>query len=219
MRRGDAAAVTALLEAGAAADTAAEDGLPVLCLAVGAHDTAVAKALVEGGADPDRALPDRTTPLLRAVDGGSPTVTLALLGKDPVRRLSEAERERLLALARHWYERGAEAELHSRTGEFGPIHETLVEYRQFRFVPRLSLGGHTVLDGHGAILTELEWAFGILTPVDELMARALAQDEWDHAGWQSVVGGLTRRCNPETFSAVTAHRHDPDPEHRRFVLY
>lgn len=58
--------MTALLEAGAAPGTVAEDGLPVLCSAVAAHDAAVAEALVEGGADPDQALPDGTTPLVRA---------------------------------------------------------------------------------------------------------------------------------------------------------
>ncbi|MFE2143644.1 hypothetical protein ACFXA3_18230 [Streptomyces sp. NPDC059456] len=54
--------MSVLLEAGAAPDTVTDDGLPVLCLALGIHDTAVAGALVGGGADPDRPLPDGTTP-------------------------------------------------------------------------------------------------------------------------------------------------------------
>lgn len=54
VRRGDAGTVGALLEAGAAPDTVTADGLPVLCLAVAAYDTAVAYELVEGGADPAR---------------------------------------------------------------------------------------------------------------------------------------------------------------------
>ncbi|WP_330294320.1 hypothetical protein [Streptomyces sp. NBC_00503] len=44
-----------------------------------------------------------------------------------IQRLPDAERERLLALARRWYERGAEVKLRDRTGEFGPVHEEHVE--------------------------------------------------------------------------------------------
>ncbi|MFF9343845.1 hypothetical protein ACF1CG_29315 [Streptomyces sp. NPDC014773] len=42
VRRGDAEAVAAPLEAGAPPDTMTDDGLPVLCLAVAACDAAVA---------------------------------------------------------------------------------------------------------------------------------------------------------------------------------
>ncbi|MET9468458.1 ankyrin repeat domain-containing protein [Streptomyces sp. NPDC006544] len=218
--RGDAEDVTVLLEAGADPDTVTDDGLPVLCLAVGAHDAAVASALVGRGADPDRRLPDGTTPLLRAVDGGSWAMTKALLGNDPL-RLPEAERERLIALARHWYERGADVELRNRTGESGPVHEEQGEdgeYDQYEDVARLTLGGFTVRAGHGAILTQLESVFGIVTPVDELVDRALAQGAWPHADWRSAESVLAFRRDPETFPAVTAHRHDPDPGRRLFVL-
>ncbi|MFJ8184542.1 ankyrin repeat domain-containing protein [Streptomyces sp. NPDC096105] len=81
--RGDEQDVRRLLEAGADPDTLTEDGLPVLCRAIAAHD---ADALVEAGADPDRGLPDGTTPLGRAVDGGSPAVVTAALGRDPMLR-------------------------------------------------------------------------------------------------------------------------------------
>ncbi|WUG84700.1 HEAT repeat domain-containing protein [Streptomyces sp. NBC_00454] len=210
--------MTALLEAGAAAYTVAEDGLTVLCLAVGAHDADVAGALIGGGADPDRRLPDGTTPLERAVDGGSPAVTRALLGDDPLPRIPEAERERLLALARHWHERGAEIELRDRTAEFGPVREEYVEGSRYRYVVRLTLGPLTVYAGHGAILTDLEWAFGILTPVDELMARALTGHWHNDVDESSVTAVLTHRIGEETFAAVIAHRHDPDPEQRLLVL-
>ncbi|MFE7778519.1 ankyrin repeat domain-containing protein [Streptomyces sp. NPDC057445] len=218
VRRGDAEAVAALLEAGAAPDTVTDDGLPVLCLAVAAHDAAVAGALVEGGADPDRRLLDGTTPLVRAVDGGSPAVADAVLGREPRLRLPEAERERLLALARHWYERGAEGELRCRTGASGPARQARVMDDEYHHVTRLTLGGLTVRAGHGAILTDLEWAFRILTPVDELVARAVAHGDPDHVDWSSARWVLSERRSKETWSAVTAYRHDPDPEHRRFVL-
>ncbi|MDD9375171.1 ankyrin repeat domain-containing protein [Streptomyces sp. ZAF1911] len=219
VRRRDVQAVTVLLEAGADPHTVADDGLPVLCLAVAAYDTAVAGALVEGGADPDHVLPDATTPLLRAVDGGSWAMTKALLGDDP-QRLPEAERGRLLALARRWYEQGAKAVLRDGARKFGPVREECVEDGEDGTVVQLTLGGLTVRDGHGAILTELECAFDIHTPVDELVARAMAapQEEWDHVGWNSAVAAVAVRRDTETFLAVTAYRHHPDPDRRHFVL-
>ncbi|MEV7671385.1 ankyrin repeat domain-containing protein [Streptomyces sp. NPDC088752] len=218
VRRGDAEAVTALLEAGADPDAVADDGLPVLCLAVAACDAAVAEALVEGGADPDRELPDGTTPLVRAVDGGSPAVAGAVLGREPRLRLPEAERGRLLALAWHWYERGAEGGLRDRTGEPGPVRRVRVRDDEYHSVSELTLGGLTVRDGHGAILTGLERAFRVLTPVDELVTRAVARRDPEHVDRSSALWTLDGRRSRETWSAVTAHRHGPDPERRLFVL-
>ncbi|MEW1691448.1 ankyrin repeat domain-containing protein [Streptomyces sp. NPDC091265] len=218
VRRGDVKVVTALLEAGAAPDTVMDDGLPVLCLAAAAYDAGVAEALVEGGADPDQKLPDGTTPLVRAIDSGSPTVVTAVLGREPRLRLPEAERLQLLTLARRWYERGAEEELRGRTGDAGHVCQVRAMDDGRGHVTQLTLGALTVRAGHGAILTDLEWAFRILTPVDELVARAVAQRDPDHVDWSSARWILSERRSKETWSALTAHRYHPAPEHRRFVL-
>ncbi|MER7489046.1 HEAT repeat domain-containing protein [Streptomyces sp. NPDC126497] len=215
---GDAEAVTRLLEAGADPDTLADDGLPVLCRAIAAYDEEVADALVEGGADPDRKLPDGTTPLVRAVDGGSPSVVTAVLGRDPLVRLSESGRRELLARARRWYERGAEAGLRDRTGASGPVHRARVMDDEYRHVTQLTQDGSTVRAGHGAILTNLEWAFRVLTPVDELAARALAPGDPDHVDWSSVTWVLCQRRSKETWSAMAAYRHSSAPLARRFAL-
>ncbi|MEW5629912.1 ankyrin repeat domain-containing protein [Streptomyces hydrogenans] len=268
VRRGDAEAVAALLEAGATPDTPTEDGLPVLCLAIAAYDAAVAEALVEGGADPDRTLPDGTTPLTRAVAGGSPAMAAAVLGHDP-RRLPDAERARLLALAREWYERCARDELRDRAdasrpadargsrvmdGEYthvwqvtlddptalmnstGPTDSTGLTDSTALTDPTDPTGptadstaltgstgsagstGLTVREGHGAILTDLEWAFRVLTPVEELVARATRRRDSDHVDWVAARRVLSERRSRETWAAVTAYRHSPDPERRRFVL-
>ncbi|MFE2531558.1 hypothetical protein [Streptomyces sp. NPDC059371] len=218
VRAGDAEAVRDLLDRGADPDAVDAGGLPVLCGAVAACDAPVAEALVEGGADADRVLPDGTTPLWRAVDGGSPALFSAVLGKEPRLRLSEAARERLLALARDWYERGAVEELRRRTGAQGPAATVRVQDGEYDWVDLVSLGGLTVRAGHGAILTSLEWAFRILTPVDELIARAVGRYDEDHVNWSTVCWILTERRSLETWSAVVAHRHDRDPAHRRFVV-
>lgn len=218
VRRRDAEAVAALLEAGADPETRADDGLPVLCLAVAAYDAAVARALVEGGADPDRGLPDGTTALVRAIDGGSPAVTKAVLGREPRLSLPEARRAYLLALARDRYERGAEAVLRDRADGTGSVREGRVEDDEYDHVTQLTLGDVTVRAGHGAILTDLEWAFRVLTPVEELVARAVAPRDHDYVDRSSARWVLGERRSKETWSAVTAYRHSPDPEHRHFVL-
>ncbi|MFE6698135.1 ankyrin repeat domain-containing protein [Streptomyces sp. NPDC057718] len=218
VRQGDAEAVTALLEAGADPDTRTDDGLPVLCLATAAYDAAVAGALVEGGADPDRVLPDGTTALVRAIEGGSPATVTAVLGREPRLRLPEERRAYLLAFARDRYERGAEAVLRDRTGGTGPVRERRVKDDEYDHVTQLTLGDTTVRAGHGAILTDLEWAFRVLAPVDELVTRAVASRDRDHVDRSSARWVLGERRSRETWSAVTAYRHSPDPEHRHFVL-
>ncbi|MDX3458278.1 HEAT repeat domain-containing protein [Streptomyces sp. ME02-8801-2C] len=220
VRAGDAETVRALLEEGADPNTvdADADSAPVLCVAVAAYDAVVAEALVEGGADPDRVLPDGTTPLWRAVDGGSPAVFSAVLGKEPRLRMPEEARERLLTLARGWYETGAAEELRRRAGTPGPVDVVRVQDDEYEWVEQVSLGGLVVRAGHGAVLTSLEWAFRILTPVEELIARAVDPPHEDHVNWSTVCVTLTQRRSFETWSAVVAHRHDSDPPHRRFVL-
>ncbi|MFD7067744.1 ankyrin repeat domain-containing protein [Streptomyces sp. NPDC059913] len=219
VRAGDAWTVRALLDEGARPDAVDADGLPLLCSAVAAYDAPVAEALVEGGADPDRMLPDGTTPLWRAVDGGSPAVFSAVLGDEPRLRLPQDTREALLALARRWYETGAPEKLRRRTGAPGPAVAVPVQDGVYSWetVGQVSLGGLVARAGHGAILTALEWAFRVLTPVDELIARAAGQPDEDQATWWQVCWVLCRRRSPETWSALVAHRHHPDPEHRSVV--
>ncbi|MGX9889327.1 ankyrin repeat domain-containing protein [Streptomyces sp. NPDC002276] len=211
-------AVRDLLSRGADPDAVDANGLPVLCVVVTAYDAQVAEALVEGGADPDRVLPDGTTPLWRAVDTGSPAVFSAALGKEPRLRLPEAARERLLALARGWYETGAVEELRRRTAAPGPAATVRVQDGEYDWVDQVTLGGLVVRAGHGAILTALEWAFRVLTPVDELIARAVKQPDEEHVDWSTVCWILTERRSFETWSAVVAHRHAPDRARRRFVV-
>ncbi|MFF9912880.1 HEAT repeat domain-containing protein [Streptomyces sp. NPDC013457] len=219
-RNGDADAVRALVEAGADPDARTEDGLPVLCAAVAAFDAGTARALVEGGADPDRELPDGTTPLFRAVMGGSPAVVDAVLGAEPRLRLPEPVRERLLARVRRWHEAGAEAELRRMTGSSAPARSVLVEDSEDSLVRQVTLGGRTVREGHGAILTSLEWAFRVLTPVDELIARAVAPRDAgpEHVAWSAARGVLSERRSRETWSALATHRRHPDAARRLFTV-
>ncbi|MFJ4818491.1 hypothetical protein [Streptomyces sp. NPDC088801] len=214
VRRGDSDEVTALLDAGADPDTPdATDGLPVLCLAVAAYDRPVAEALLQAGADPLRRLPDGSTPLLRAVDGGSHLLTHALAtSRIPLPAPARAE---MLARARRWAEAGTEAELRRLTGHTGPVERIRVEDDEVGWwSEQLTLGGTTVRDEHRAVLTSMEARYGIRTPFDELVARALAHPDRDHVVWCDVVFTLGRRLDEETWQWSRDLLDHPDRVHR-----
>ncbi|MGK5697778.1 hypothetical protein ACSNOJ_33655 [Streptomyces sp. URMC 128] len=212
VRRGDADEVRALLESGADPDTL-DDGLAVLCRAVAAYDEPVAKALLEAGADPLRRLPDGSSPLLRAVDGGSHLLVYALAcHRVP---LPAPERQELLARARRWTEAGVEAELRRLTGLTGPAERIRVEDDEIGWwCEQLTLGGLTVRDEHRAVLTSMEARYGVRTPFDELVARALAHPDRDHVVWSDVVFTLGRRLDEETWQWTRDLLNHPDRLHR-----
>lgn len=210
----------ALLRAGADPDAVGADGAPVLWTTVAAFAHRPVAALVTAGADPHQVLPDGTTPLLRAVEGGSPaTVTALLWGQylpAPEPPLAQPVCERLLAAARHWYETGAEAELRRRTGATGPAKTSTVD-DDWHEVEQITLGGRTVRAGHGAVLTTLEAAFGVPTPLTELVARAVRHPDPGHVDWRASSSRLGRRSDEEARELVTSLRHHPSADHRRFA--
>lgn len=189
-----------------------------LVAAVAGFDHESARALTGSGADADRELPDGTTPLLRAVDLGSDAMVSAVLPENP-KLLPEKARKRLLDLARHWFETGEEEELRRRTGAPGPAARCLVNDDTYSMVEEVSLGGLTVRAGHSAILTTLEEWSGIVSPVAELVARAVpfhAPDE-SNINWTNASSALGRRRSPQDWSDLQTLRHHPDPVHRRLL--
>ncbi|GLW02163.1 HEAT repeat domain-containing protein [Streptomyces lavendulae] len=180
-----------------------------LCAAVAAYAVETVEALVEAGADPDRVL-------LRAVEGGSPAVVSAILDTRGT-PLPEAERDRLLVAARWWYERGAEGELRRLTGAEGPADTRWVRDGTDDRVEEVTLGGRTVRGGHGAVLTQLEWGYRILTPVGELMARAVRYEDEEHVDRSAARWVLLSRRSAETWREVVAYHRHPSPAHRAFV--
>ncbi|MEU3930521.1 HEAT repeat domain-containing protein [Streptomyces sp. NPDC029044] len=212
VRRGDPDEVRALLDDGADPDTLAA-GLPVLCLSVAAYDTDVADALLQAGADPLHPLPDGSTPLTRAVDGGAHLLVHALAtGRIPLPVRARAE---MLSRARRWAEAGAEAELRRITGLTGPVERIRVVDDEIGWwCEQLTLGPVTVRDEHRAILTSMEVLYGVRTPFDELVARALAHPDRDHVVWSDVVFTLGRRLDEETWQWTKGLLNHPDRLHR-----
>ncbi|MFI5983856.1 HEAT repeat domain-containing protein [Streptomyces sp. NPDC051555] len=189
-----------------------------LIAAVAAYDYEAAGALVAAGADPGRALPDGTTPLLRAVEGGSPAVVSALLAEGAGERLPQAERDRLLAAARRWSLAGAEAELRRLTGAPGPVGVRAVE-EEWTDIEELTLGGSTVRDGHPGVLTVLEQAFDIETPLAELIDRAARYPDVCHAVWAESRAAVNFGAYARGWPEVVAFRDHPSPGHRLFAVH
>lgn len=227
VRRGDVEAVRELLEGvedANACDPA--DGVPLLCVAVAAYDEPVAEALIDAGADPlrplagvpggDPGLPGGDTALTRAVDGGCSWMVTRLL-PDLVRLDADARAD-LLARARLWAEADIEAELRRRTGAAGPVGRGRVRNDSWStHHERYTLGGQTVWDGHLGVLTQLEERFGIRTPFDELLARALTRPDRDHGVWSDVLIHLACRLDAGNWAAAEALRDHPDRLRRLFA--
>ncbi|MEV5242910.1 HEAT repeat domain-containing protein [Streptomyces cinnamoneus] len=215
VRSGDAEAVRALLAAGADPDAVDGHGTPALCLAVDAFAVPVVDALV-WCARLDLPAADGRTPLLRAVDGGADDIAATLVRRGAHLGLKDAEGRDALALARHWHTVGTEAELRRRTGAPGPVARRTVRNESGLACEELSLGGLTVRTGHATILTRLEPQYGITPPFAELMERALAEPDVDHAVWLTTVHTLRERHDPAVWQAAAALSTRPDPMERYF---
>ncbi|MFD2684083.1 ankyrin repeat domain-containing protein [Streptomyces phyllanthi] len=216
IRAGDTEGVENLLAADADPDVRDSRGTPALCLAIETYAAAIADLLVGHDADPGQCGPDGVPPLRKAVDSGSPALVEAVVRAWSRRGLYKAELPEARDLARHWHETGVEAELRRRTGARGPVARTRVLDDEFTAVDEFSLGGLTVRDGHGAILTALEERSGVRTSFEELFDRAFTRPDEDHAVWSSATILLAHRRDQKTWDAALALRDHPDPMHRLF---
>ncbi|MEV4943252.1 hypothetical protein [Streptomyces zaomyceticus] len=211
VRAGDTALVRSLLledEGSGMLDSA-------FCLAVGTYSGAIAQLLLDHGADPNRCEPETLLPLREAVDSGSPALVEALLDGRIRNTYSRSELLDVRDLARHWHDRGVEAELRRLTGSPGALARTRVQDDEYYSVDEYVLGGRTVRDGHAAILTRLEELLGIRTSFEELMTRAMNHDS-DHAAWGSATILLAGRRDRGVWAAAAALRTHPEPSHRLF---
>ncbi|MEU8437741.1 HEAT repeat domain-containing protein [Streptomyces sp. NPDC029216] len=187
------------------------------CLAVRMHAGHIAQLLLQYGADSGQSRPEDLIPLSEGVDSGSPALFEALLGHEIRSRYPETELLEARDLARRWHETGAEAELRRRTGSRDAIVRTQVQDSEYDSVDEFTLGGMTVRDGHGAILTFAEELLGVRTSFEELMDRALAHaDQENHSTWNSVTILLGGRRDEATWTAAAALRTDPDASRRLF---
>ncbi|MFD8862180.1 HEAT repeat domain-containing protein [Streptomyces vinaceus] len=187
------------------------------CLAVRMHAGHIAQLLLQYGADSGQCGQEDLLPLNEGVDSGSPALFEALLGREIRGRYPEPELSQARDLARRWHETGVEAELRNRTGSRDAVVRTSVQDDEYYGVDEFRLGGMTVRDGHGAILTYIEELLGVRTSFEELMDRALAHaDQENHTTWGSVTILLAGRRDQVTWAAAAALRTNPDRCRRLF---
>ncbi|MFJ6486700.1 MULTISPECIES: HEAT repeat domain-containing protein [unclassified Streptomyces] len=186
------------------------------CLAVRMHAGHIAQLLLQYGADSGRSGPEDLIPLREAVDSGSPALFEALLDHRIRGRYPESELLEARDLARRWHETGVEAELRRRTGSRDTVVRRQVQDDEYNRVDECTLGGTTVRDGHGAILTYVEDLLGVRTSFEDLMDRALTIADQNHPTWGGVTLLLAGRRDQATWTAAAALRTNPDPSRRLF---
>ncbi|MFE2582913.1 HEAT repeat domain-containing protein [Streptomyces sp. NPDC059378] len=179
------------------------------------HAGHIAQLLLQYGAASGQSRPEDLLSLSEGVDSGSPALFEALLDREIRGRYPESELLEARDLARRWHESGVEAELRRRTGSRDAVVRTPVQDDEYNCVDEFTLGGVTVRDGHGAILTYVEELLGVRTSFEELMDRALAHaDQDNHTTWSSVTILLAGRRDQATWTAAAALRTNPDPSRR-----
>ncbi|WP_176735484.1 HEAT repeat domain-containing protein, partial [Actinacidiphila rubida] len=185
-------------------------------LAVRMHAGYIAQLLLHHGADSGRSGPEDLIPLSAAVDSGSPALFEALLDHKIRGRYPDSELREARDLARRWHETGVEAELRRRTGSRDAVVRTQVPDDEYSSVDECTLGGMTVWDGHGAILTDVEELLGVRTSFEELMDRALTIADQNHPTWSGVTLLLAGRRDQAIWTAAATLRTHPDPSRRLF---
>ncbi|WP_326778173.1 HEAT repeat domain-containing protein [Streptomyces sp. NBC_01445] len=211
VRDGDTALVKVLLHADS--EPGMVDG--AFRLAIRAYAGHMAQLLLQDGADASASRPEEFLSLHEAVDSGSPALVEALLDHSIRARYSRPELSEMRDLARAWHEAGVEAELRRRTGSHDVLVRTRVLDDEYYSVGEFTLGGTSVRDGHGAILTDLEELLGVRASFEELMARALHHGQ-HHSAWGHAVILLASRRDHETWAAAAALRTHAGPLHRLF---
>ncbi|MFD0427743.1 hypothetical protein ACFQ60_04545 [Streptomyces zhihengii] len=135
----------------------------------------LADLLLRAGADARRCAPQELVSLREAVDSGSPALVGVVLGSGLRDRYPAFELMEARDLAGTWHEAGTEAELRRRTNAQADPVRSRVQDAEYYTVDEFTLGGLTVRDGHGAILTDMEELLGIRASCEELHTRIRAR--------------------------------------------
>ncbi|MFE0045917.1 HEAT repeat domain-containing protein [Streptomyces albireticuli] len=195
-----------------------DDKARLLLAALDAYDVKFADELMlrMTPAEVNEVGPDGRTPLLRAVDLGSYALVERVVDRGGDLTFQGADGRDALALAWHWHETGAEAELRRRTGATGPVERGRVEARFGGASEELTLDGVTVRDGHSTIATYLEPDYGITRTFDELLARALAEPDTDRGIWDATTYAVYEHHGLAAWDMAVALHDRPDPLERYF---
>ncbi|WP_431902629.1 ankyrin repeat domain-containing protein [Nonomuraea sp. bgisy101] len=191
---GHAETAQALIEAGAEVDAANDDGDTPLTLAARRGALGVVRVLLEAGADIEKFDADGDTPLDIAVDWVGVHLESALLDQ-----IGQEGWE--YVVARQYAKDGTELVTVAGQSPDGEQREQIQAQR-----------------GHAAIATLLEEADGVYTPVEQLVARALAHRDTDEDAetWWIVADTLGKRADEETYEALSRLCVSEDAREREF---
>ncbi|MEU4576487.1 ankyrin repeat domain-containing protein [Nonomuraea sp. NPDC023979] len=217
----------ALLAAGAEADGRESGGWTALMWAAANGSADTARVLIEAGADVDAVNESGDTPLSLAARRGALGVVRELLaaGADPEKY--DGDGDTPLDIAADWLGVHLESALLDQIGqddwEYVVARQFAKDGTELVTVAGRSADGSQseqvqAQRGHAAIATLLEDAAGVFTPIDRLVARALAHRDVDEDAetWWVVADTLGKRADDETYEALAKLCVSEDAREREF---
>ncbi|GAA1611155.1 hypothetical protein GCM10009733_004010 [Nonomuraea maheshkhaliensis] len=217
----------ALLDAGAQVDGREDGGWTALLWAATNGQAEVARMLIEAGADVDVTNDDGDTPLTLAARRGALGVVQALLEAGADHEKYDGEGDTPLEIAGAWVGVHLESAL---MDEFQQDDWEYVVARQYAKdgTELITVAGRSAdgsesdqvqaQRGHAAVATLLEDAAGVYTPIERLVARALAHRDLDEDAetWWIVADTLNKRGDEETYDALARLCLSEDAREREF---
>ncbi|MEV0613209.1 ankyrin repeat domain-containing protein [Nonomuraea sp. NPDC050404] len=216
-----------LLAAGAEVDGRESGGWTALLWAAANGHAAVGKVLIAAGADVNATNDDGDTPLTLAARRGALGVVQALLEAGAEHEKYDGDGDTPLEIAIDWVGVHLETALLDQVQQDGWEYVVARQYAKdgtelVTVAGRSADGGQSeqvqAQRGHAAIATLLEDAAGIYTPVEQLVARALAHRDVDEDAetWWIVADSLGRRADEETYEALARLCVSEDAREREF---
>lgn len=216
-----------LLAAGADVNGREAGGWTALQWAAANGHAAVAGVLIEAGAEVDAANDDGDTPLTLAARRGALGVVRTLLAAGADHEKFDGDGDSPLDIAADWVGVHLETALLDQIAQEGWEYVVARQYAKdgtelVTVAGRSPDGSQTeqvqAQRGHAAVTTLLEDAAGVHTPVDQLVARAVAHRDVDEDAetWWIVADSLGRRADDETYEALSRLCVSEDAREREF---
>ncbi|MFF4196935.1 ankyrin repeat domain-containing protein [Nonomuraea sp. NPDC001831] len=217
----------ALLAAGADVNGREAGGWTALLWAAANGHAATAGVLIEAGAEVDAANDDGDTPLTLAARRGALGVVQTLLEAGADHEKFDGDGDSPLDIAADWVGVHLESALLDQIAQEGWEYVVGRQYAKdgtelVTVAGRSPDGSQTeqvqAQRGHAAVATLLEDAAGVYTPVDQLVARAVAHRDVDEDAetWWIVADSLGRRADDETYEALSRLCVSEDAREREF---
>lgn len=220
-------AAEALLAGGADVNGREGGGWTALLWAAANGHADVAKVLIEAGAEVDATNDVGDTPLTLAASRGAPGVVQVLLEAGANHEKYDGDGDTPLEVALGW------AGVHLESALLDQIEQDGWEYVVARQYAKdgtelITVAGRSAdgeqseqveaQRGHAAVATLLEDAAGVYTPVEQLVARALAHRDVDEDAetWWIVADSLGKRADDETYEALARLCVSEDAREREF---